>query len=156
MFSGSALLASLLPLLYVGGLLTAGVAVSLLLRRISTVGAFRQLHPWIPLLHIAVWGPIVFVLEGRLVPDFDGPRALGRALGLVVLAILGGATSREEIEVGFADGVLLTLHAAVFPAAAIQRHEAPGAVFDEEVHVRQQVKEPHELAAAGLTQKGLW
>lgn len=87
MFSGSALLASLLPLLYVGGLLTAGVAVSLLLRRISTVGAFRQLHPWIPLLHIAVWGPIVFVLEGRLVPDFDGPRALGRALGLVVLAI---------------------------------------------------------------------
>ncbi len=87
MFSGSALLDSVLPVLYVGGLLTAGVAISLLLRRISTVAAFRQFHPWIPLLHIAVWAPIVFILEGRLVPDFDGPRALGRALGLVVLAI---------------------------------------------------------------------
>ena len=39
------------------------------------------------MLHIAVWAPIVFILEGRLVPDFDGPRALGRGLGLVVLAI---------------------------------------------------------------------
>ncbi len=87
MFSGSALLASVLPVLYLGGLLTAGVAVSLLLRRISTVGGLRQLHPWIPLLHIAMWAPIVFILEGRLVPDFTGPRALGRGLGLVVLAI---------------------------------------------------------------------
>ena len=87
MFSGKALLDSVLPVLYVGGLLTVGVAMSLLLRRVATVVAFRQLHPWIPVLHIAVWGPILFILEGRLIPDFDGPRALGRALGLIVLAI---------------------------------------------------------------------
>lgn len=87
MFSGSTLIDAVLPVVYVGGLLTAAVAMSLLLRRVATVAAFRQLHPWIPVLHVAVWGPIVFILEGRLVPDFDGPRALGRGLGLVVLAI---------------------------------------------------------------------
>ncbi len=87
MFSGSALVASVLPVLYVGGLLGVGVAISLLLRRVQRVAAFRQLHPWITVLHIAVWAPIVFILEGRIVPDFDGPRALGRALGLVVLAL---------------------------------------------------------------------
>ena len=87
MFSGSALVASVLPVLYVGGLLALGLAVSLLLRRVQRIAAFRQLHPWIPVLHIAVWGPIIFVLEGRLVPDFDGPRALGRSIGLLVLAV---------------------------------------------------------------------
>jgi len=87
MFSGSALVSSVLPVLYVGGLLALGLAVSLLLRRVQRIAAFRQLHPWVPLLHIAVWGPIVFVLEGRLVPDFDGPRALGRSIGLLVLAL---------------------------------------------------------------------
>ena len=95
-----------------------------------------------------------FGLGGAFDAVHDGLAAAHDSL--VVLAILGGATSREEIEVGFADGVLLTLHTAVFPAAAVQRHEAPGAVFDEEVHVRQQIEEAHELAAAGLTQKGLW
>ncbi|HEY0138948.1 MAG TPA: hypothetical protein VGB85_32905, partial [Nannocystis sp.] len=87
MFSGKTLFDSVLPVLYVGGLLTVGVAMSLLLRRVATVAAFRQLHPWIPVLHVAVWGPILFILEGRLVPDFDGPAALGRALGFLVLAI---------------------------------------------------------------------
>jgi small-conductance mechanosensitive channel len=87
MFSGSALVAAVLPVLYVGGLLTVGVAISLLLRRVARVAAFRQLHPWIPVLHIALWGPIFFILEGRLVPDFDGPRALGRGLFLVIFAI---------------------------------------------------------------------
>ncbi|MBA3545710.1 MAG: mechanosensitive ion channel [Nannocystis sp.] len=87
MFSGSALVASILPVLYVGGLLVVGFAVSLLLRRIQRIAAFRQLHPWIPVLHIAVWGPILLVLEGRVVPDVDGPRALGRSIGLVILAL---------------------------------------------------------------------
>ncbi len=87
MFSGKDLLDSVLPVFYVGGLLTVGLAVSLLLRRVATIAAFRQLHPWIPVLHIAVWVPIVFIVEGRLVPDFDGPRALGRGLGFIVLAI---------------------------------------------------------------------
>ena len=86
MSSGSALLASVLPVLYVGGLLAIGLAVSLLLRRVQRVAAFRQLHPWIPVLHVAVWGPIIMVLEGR-VPDFDGPRALGRSIGLLILAL---------------------------------------------------------------------
>lgn len=87
MFSGPALVSSVLPVLYVGGLLTAGLAVSLLLRRVQRITAFRQLHAWIPVLHVAVWAPILFVLEGRLVPDFDGPRALGRSIGLLILAI---------------------------------------------------------------------
>ncbi len=87
MFSGQALVSAVLPVLYVGGLLAAGFAVSLLLRRIQRITAFRQLHPWIPVLHVAVWAPILFVLEGRLVPDFDGPRALGRSIGLLVLAV---------------------------------------------------------------------
>ncbi len=84
--SGSALISAILPLFYVGGLISAGVAASWLLRRLAAAGALRQLHPWIPVLNVAVWGPIVFVLESRLIPDFDGPRALSRAIVLVVLA----------------------------------------------------------------------
>ena len=88
MFSGKALVDAVLPVLYFGGLLTVGVAVSLLLRRVATIVAFRQLHPWISVLHIAVWAPIVFIFEDRLIPDFNGPRALGRGIGLVVLAVV--------------------------------------------------------------------
>lgn len=86
MFSGSAFVASVLPVLYIGGLLAAGVAVSLLLLRVARVAAFRRVHRLVPLLQLAVWGPIVGLLMQRFVPDVDGPRALGRGLVLVVLA----------------------------------------------------------------------
>jgi hypothetical protein len=89
MFSGSAFVASVLPALYIGGLLAVGVAASLLLLRVARVQAFRRIHPWLPLAHLAVWIPILAVVEGRMIPDLDGPRALGRALAFVVLAVAG-------------------------------------------------------------------
>lgn len=85
--TSASLLAALLPLLYVGGLLALGLGVSYLLRRLAAVASFRQLHPWIPLLHLGVWIPIVWLLQSRLVPALEGPRADARLLALVVLAL---------------------------------------------------------------------
>jgi small-conductance mechanosensitive channel len=87
MFSGSAFVASVLPVLYIGGLLVAGVAVSVLLRRVTRIVAFRRIHRYVPLLQLAVWLPIVVLLNTRLVPEIDGPRALGRTLMVLLLGI---------------------------------------------------------------------
>jgi hypothetical protein len=86
-FSGSAVVASVLPVLYIGGLLAAGVAISLLLLRIARVTAFRRIHRHVPLLQLVVWLPIAVLLSQRFVPDLDGPRAFGRVLALVVVAV---------------------------------------------------------------------
>jgi hypothetical protein len=85
--ASKSLLASLLPVLYVGGLVVAGLVVSFILRRMSAVAAFRQLHPWIPLLHLAVWLPLAWLLQSRLMPALEGPTALTRGLLLGVLLV---------------------------------------------------------------------
>lgn len=85
--ASKSLLASLLPVLYVGGLVAAGLVVSFILRRMSAVAAFRQLHPWIPLLHLAVWLPLAWLLQSRLMPALEGPTALTRGLLLGALLV---------------------------------------------------------------------
>lgn len=96
MFSGSAFVASVLPVLTIGGLLAAGVAFSVLLLRVTHVAAFRRVHRYVPLLQLAVWLPIAVLLSQRLVPEIghhgpssliDGPRALGRSLMFLVVAV---------------------------------------------------------------------
>jgi small-conductance mechanosensitive channel len=87
MFSGSAFVASVLPVLYIGGLLAAGVAISLLLLRITRVAAFRRVHRHVPLMQLVVWAPIVVLLSQRFVPDIDGPRAFGRGLAFLIVGI---------------------------------------------------------------------
>ena len=85
--ASTSLLASLLPLLYVGGLVAAGLVVSFVLRRLAALPSFRQVHPWIPLLHLAVWLPLVWLLQSRLMPTLEGPTALTRGLLLAVLLV---------------------------------------------------------------------
>lgn len=83
----TSLLASLLPLIYVGALIAAGVVVSYILRRLARVPAFRRIHAWIPLLHLAVWLPLVWLLHGRLLPALDGPTGMARALLLAAVLV---------------------------------------------------------------------
>lgn len=87
MFSGSAFVASVLPVLYIGGLLAAGVTVSLLLLRMARVTAFRRIHRHVPLLQLAVWVPITVLVSQRFLPNLDGPGGFGRGLAVVVLAV---------------------------------------------------------------------
>lgn len=118
------LFATFVPLLYVGGLLAAGLLASLVLRRLAGVPALRQLHPWIPLLHLSVWLPLGWLLQDRLMPALDGPTAVTRALLLgallvallpwlrcVVLGVLFALEARykigDDLRVGAAQGRLV-------------------------------------------------
>lgn len=120
----TSLLASLLPLIYVGGMIAAGVVISYVLRRLAGVPAFRQIHPWIPLLHLAVWLPLVWLLQSRLLPALDGPTALPRTLLLgaalvaalpwlrslflgVVLAVEARYKIGDDLRVGGVEGRLV-------------------------------------------------
>ena len=87
--ASTSLLARLFPIIYIGGLVAVGLVVSFFLRRLATVETFRQVHPWIPLLHLAVWGPLVWLLQHRLAPAATGPDAWSRGLWLLLLVIAG-------------------------------------------------------------------
>ena len=85
--TSASMVAALLPVIYVGGLAVLGLVVSYVLRRLAALPSFRRLHPWIPLLHLATWLPIVWLLQSRLLPALDGPRAVTRLFALAVLAL---------------------------------------------------------------------
>lgn len=84
--ASTSLLARLFPLVYLAGLVALGLLVSLVLRKLSTAEAFRQVHPWIPLLHLAVWLPLAWLLQHRFVPAATGADWWSRGLWLLVLA----------------------------------------------------------------------
>jgi hypothetical protein len=87
--ASTSLVARLFPLVYLAGLVTLGLLVSLVLRRLQRVPGFRRVHPWIPLLHLAVWLPLVWLLQHRLVPTATGTEAWTRTLWLLALAVAG-------------------------------------------------------------------
>ena len=85
--ASTSLVARLFPLVYLAGLVTLGLLVSLVLRRLQRVPGFRRVHPWIPLLHLAVWLPLVWLLQHRLVPTATGTEAWTRTLWLLALGV---------------------------------------------------------------------
>lgn len=90
LFSAStSLLARVLPLVYLVGLVGLGVLVSVVLRRLQSVPGFRRVHPWIPLLHLAVWVPLVWLLQHRFVPAATGSEFWTRTIWLLGLAVAG-------------------------------------------------------------------
>lgn len=123
MFSGSAFVASVLPVLYIGGLLAAGVTVSLLLLRVTRIAAFRRVHRHVPLLQLAVWAPIVVLLSQRFVPDIDGPRAFGRGLAFLVVAVAALPWLRSVFH-----GVVFALEGRHRPGDDIQVGQVKGRI----------------------------
>ncbi|PCC72856.1 Mechanosensitive ion channel [Nannocystis exedens] len=85
--ASTSLIARLFPVVYIGGLVALGLLVSFVLRKLATVEAFRQVHPWIPLLHLAVWLPLVWLLQHRFVPAASGADWWSRGLWLLVFAV---------------------------------------------------------------------
>lgn len=87
--ASTSLIARLFPVVYLGGLVALGLLISFVLRRLATVETFRQIHPWIPLLHLAVWVPLMWLLQHRFVPAATGAEWWSRGLWLLVFAVAG-------------------------------------------------------------------
>lgn len=87
--ASTSLIARLFPLVYLGGLVALGLLVSFVLRRLAGVPGFRRVHPWIPLLHLAVWVPLAWLLQHRLLPAATGPDAWTRGLWLLAVLVAG-------------------------------------------------------------------
>ncbi|MCY0993875.1 mechanosensitive ion channel [Nannocystis sp. ILAH1] len=85
--ASTSVIARLFPVVYVGGLVALGLLVSFVLRKLATVETFRQVHPWIPLLHLAVWLPLVWLLQHRLAPAASSADGWSRGLWLLVFAV---------------------------------------------------------------------